>query len=486
MSDKYLNLHIRNILYSIFFARIVTYNIGCGREITDLDTAKAIENNALQEADNYQSAEYCKDCHPSQYDQWRQSMHSYATRSPVFEAMAAKAYRDSAGGVDVFCTKCHSVIGENLQENPLIHYTDRSSIAKEGITCVTCHQTTAHTLPIGNANITLDPLGVLYGPFGNTDQSYHASATNEILETPELCGSCHDVFMYPGIEIEQAYSEYVGSEADNNDVRCQDCHMSQIPGIPTDAQYGPIAVVEGENYPERKLSSHFFTGPDYTLVEDWPFVGQDNSSILQSSLDRTATLLSQSIEIADISAIRNNGYIDLTVELYNKTIGHNVPTGFTSERQLWLDIQVLDSENTVIFQSGDLDSYGDIRNAHSWDVQSGAVAEDTQLYNLQSENRVIKRHYMENGENEPNSVIEYYDAVFPFQATTIIRNSLEPQETRSVEYSISLGQSSTSYTIHIALLYRNLPPYVLRELQLQDLTEKLHIFTLDETEVVVR
>ena len=34
------------------------------------------------------------------------------------------------------------------------------------------------------------------------------------------------------------------------------------------------------------------------------------------------------------------------------TNGHNVPTGFTSERRLWLDVVVRNNAGTVLFSSG--------------------------------------------------------------------------------------------------------------------------------------
>ena len=37
-----------------------------------------------------------------------QSMHAYAAHSPVFDAMAQKAFRDTSGEVGTFCTSCHS------------------------------------------------------------------------------------------------------------------------------------------------------------------------------------------------------------------------------------------------------------------------------------------------------------------------------------------------------------------------------------------
>ncbi len=72
------------------------------------------------------------------------------------------------------------------------------------------------------------------------------------------------------------------------------------------------------------------------------------------------------------------------MEVKSVTEGHNVPTGFTGERLIWLHVIVTDREGTVIFTSGDLDPNGDLRDQESQYVHSGELPLDGQLFNLQS------------------------------------------------------------------------------------------------------
>ena len=51
-------------------------------------------------------------------------------------------------------------------------------------------------------------------------------------------------------------------------------------------------------------------------------------------------------------------------------------TGFTSERQLWLDVIVRNNAGTVLFSSGQLDSYGDLYDSHSWEVAADPIRWD--------------------------------------------------------------------------------------------------------------
>jgi len=76
--------------------------------------------------------------------------------------------------------------------------------------------------------------------------------------------------------------------------------------------------------------------------------------------------------------------ITFKVKVENGSNGHNIPTGFTGERLVWLDVTVTDSEGTVVLRSGDRDPNGDLRDGHSAYVHAGEVDLDQQLFSLQS------------------------------------------------------------------------------------------------------
>ena len=74
----------------------------------------------------FSSAKQCGECHPNQFSEWQQSMHAYAAHSPVFDAMAQKAFRDTSGEVGTFCTGCHSPIGTIYGEDGMTTASERS------------------------------------------------------------------------------------------------------------------------------------------------------------------------------------------------------------------------------------------------------------------------------------------------------------------------------------------------------------------------
>ncbi len=438
---------------------------------TPTDTGQAQQPNPDNDEVDHRSAKYCAECHPTQFTQWNESMHRYAAHSPVFDQMALKAFRDTAGGTGTFCTGCHSPIGTMDGEPGTTTAEDRSEISLEGVTCVVCHQAVSHGQPIGNTNLDIDLTAPMQGPFADAAMKGHPSVKGEIIDTPELCGSCHDVFNFPGLRIEEAFTEYKSSPAADAGIRCQDCHMGPTPGVVSERTIGKAAVIDGnEELPDRELSNHRFVGPDYSLIDNFPYADTAASETAQTEMaERIDVLLKNAVKISDVYTEEGGDETLLMVVIESLTSGHNVPTGFTSERQLWVEVTAREGDE-VVFSSGDLDVHGDLRDHLSWAVIAGDIALDEQLANFQSLNLLRVG-------DVAIAMPEVYETIFPFDADYIVRRSLAPLEQRTLSYS--LPPLSPSAEISVRLRYRNLPPYVLRALQLDALVERLRIFDID-------
>ena len=114
--------------------------------------------------------------------------------------------------------------------------------------------------------------------------------------------------------------------------------MGSVPGTVSERPVEPIAVVEGKVYPDRERSSHRFIGPDYSLLDEFPYPDdlEKSQQAQQEMFEQITVLLRNAIELGDVKVDRSNGAPVLSVTMQSLTSGHNVPTGFTSERQLWL------------------------------------------------------------------------------------------------------------------------------------------------------
>ncbi|HSZ56339.1 MAG TPA: multiheme c-type cytochrome [Tepidisphaeraceae bacterium] len=258
----------------------------------------------LFKQNRFPSAAKCGQCHPTQFRQWSVSQHSYAQLSPIFNAMQGKTNRGNNGTQGDFCIRCHTQPGMIEGESEFMSNIDRSPIAREGVTCVVCHRISepmgkvSGRLPLDEGEVTQP----VYGPTGRNTELQKAIAAEDLITNPHeqgkkvhgelkkffrittsnFCGSCHDVTLFNGFRLEEAFSEYKHSPAAANGVLCQDCHMGKEPGrilapktdpnfIRINYAFGPAAKVGDFLTAPRKLTNHMFVGPDYSVVPPWLF-----------------------------------------------------------------------------------------------------------------------------------------------------------------------------------------------------------------------
>lgn len=442
---------------------------GDGEETTTTEedagiaAAAADQHEALFAEARFPSAGTCGTCHPKHYEEWAMSQHSYSQLSPVYLSLSNKINQLANGSNGDFCLRCHNQVGANLGENPFMSNLERHPTSREGITCVVCHRLDrSYNKASGRLALIEGGLtDVVYGPTGNEEMSRVLENTHEYrvvtdpeeagrkihkevkkfarLSDPVFCGQCHDVTLFNGFRLEEAYSEYRTSPAAARGETCQDCHMGKIQGIASGYEHGPAAIVGGVPTKDRKITNHTFSGPDYSVIhpgifphnaeaqrmatlaewlqfevesgwgtdefedtvvddsqfpERWQSIDDryDAREIIDYQLGRLELAAEKRLEVlrhgyvlGDIVTERADaGGIEFRVQLKNGTDGHNVPTGFTGERLVWLEVTVRDDNGDVVFVSGDRDPNGDLRDGHSSYVHAGEAELDPYLLSLQS------------------------------------------------------------------------------------------------------
>jgi len=428
----------------------------------DAQSADA-EHLKLFVENKFPSANACGICHPKHYKEWSVSQHAYAQLSPVYLSLNNKINQLSNGSNGDFCLRCHSPVGAALGESSFASNLDRHPTSREGITCIVCHRINktynkvSGRLALVEGGVT-DPV---FGPNGNAGvkgvlakpdkfrveidpkkpgrKIHNAATLFNPIKTSTFCGSCHDVTLFNGFRLEEAFSEYRLSPAAAKGISCQDCHMGKIEGKASGYDTGPVAVVGDVPTKPKKMTSHFFAGPDYSIIhpgifphnqeavafknmrewlqykhedgwgtdkfEDAVPAGYKFPKAWESIDDRYdgRLILNKQFELLEYARkkrleVLRNGYgfgklitekantsgIKFRVEVRNLTDGHNVPTGFTGERLVWLDVSVTDREGTVVFRSGDRDPNGDLRDGHSAYIHAGQAKLDRFLFSLQS------------------------------------------------------------------------------------------------------
>lgn len=480
------------------------------------------EHEKLFLESKYPSANTCATCHPKQYEEWSVSQHAYAQLSPIYMAMQTTINLKTSATNGDFCIRCHNPVGMNIGESLYVSNLKRNPTSREGITCVACHRVSKNYGKISGrfALEEGDVFSPVYGPRGgdelrrvlNTPEEYRVSQSRDdpgrsihtqakpffALTKPGFCGTCHDVTLFNGFRLEEAFAEFKRTPAARRGETCQDCHMGKIQGVASGYDFGPAAVVGDVPTRNRKLTNHMFAGPDYSIIhpgifphnveaaefktlaewlqfnvgagwgtdafedkvkdgykfpEAWSSIDDryDARDILNTQFERLERarrarlqVLRNGFKLSDITVVRNTGgSLKFSVDVSSGTDGHGVPTGFDAERLIFLQVTVKDSRGNTVYVSGDRDPNGDVRDAHSLYVHNGELKLDKDLFSLQSKFLV---RLLRGGEREQVLAVNTSADVLPFvrperRATTIYGR---PRGARKHKQNLEPGASRTA------------------------------------------
>ena len=133
----------------------------------------------------------------------------------------------------------------------------------------------------------------------------------------------------------------------------------------------------------EEVRTHYFTGIDIALAD---FPGQDdeardeNGNVIGRA-QRRAVLMKSAAEIAVTapSKIRAGETLPIEVHVTNSGTGHNLPSGFSQERQIWVELIVSDGNGDVIYESGTL---VDTAHPETGEMEPDGNLDDEDLRNL--------------------------------------------------------------------------------------------------------
>lgn len=277
------------------------------------------------------------------------------------------------------------------------------------------------------------------------NQIHKGMIPNDQITKSEFCVSCHQVAVNLGIKLEIVWDQYRDSPARKAGVTCQDCHMGKVPGKPEGYATAPSAIVGGKKInPGRKHANHRFIGPGYSIahpgifphnkkaqsisIKDWlqfdwragwgttafedkvadgkikakfpkrwkdPLDREEARQIIDENiaqLDKRDAIRKQVMEnsshvdgphIQGTPKVGNDLTFSYTIK--NTNTGHNLPSGsLGAQPQLWVNVALIDPDGRNIWESGHVDSNGDIADLHSLDVAAGKMKADQQLVHFQT------------------------------------------------------------------------------------------------------
>ena len=357
----------------------------------------------------------------------------------------------------------------------------------------------------------------------------------EELSESTFCMSCHQVAVKPGIKLEVVWDQYRASPACKDGISCQDCHMGKVPGVDAGYSIGPAAVVDGKVVnAERKHSNHMFHGPGYSIAhpgvfpdnlkaDRWKFnewlefdwrAGWGTDEFEDRIADgqhwqfppawQDADDRFDAREIVDVNLkkleykrdirrqlLENGSKLDgpffepkptvgkqlnFRYCLTNLNSGHNMPSGsLGAQPQLWMNVVLIAPNGQRIWQTGYLDSKGDLCDNHSLDVLARRIPLDTQLMNLQTKFLTTN---VKGTDREMYLPINFDFDQLPFlrpapQPVTVINHpvgirmeshSIPALGSRNVKYSVParLIQAPGVYRLSVRMRSRAEPIYFMR------------------------
>ncbi|SFV38764.1 multiheme c-type cytochrome [Hyphomicrobium facile] len=290
-----------------------------------------------------------------------------------------------------------------------------------------------------------DTYSVKTGADGRGNDIHEGMITNDQITKSEFCVSCHQVAVNLGIKLEIVWDQYRDSPARKAGVSCQDCHMGKTPGKPDGYATAPSAIVGGKEVnPGRKHANHRFIGPGYSIahpgifphntkaqatsIKDWLEFDwragwgsrkfedkvaagkikvdfpkrwadasdrEDAREIIDENLKKLDERDKLRREVMENSSKVDGPYVQGTprigkelafsYKIKNVNTGHNLPSGsLGAQPQLWVNVALVDPDGKNIWESGYVDSNGDMADLHSLDVAAGRIDTDQMLVNFQT------------------------------------------------------------------------------------------------------
>jgi len=246
------------------------------------------------------SAEFCGDCHRAIEEGWKQSAHSQAVESRLFQDAMKLAESDYGASARKTCLSCHSPIAVQSGDLALV-----KKVSWEGITCDYCHSIRDVTLTGQNPKATVDYSLVKSGPWKDVNSPVHGTAFSPVHTSALICASCHEYRNSLGFAVLTTYSEWSKSAYGAKNQSCQSCHMSQVAGNVVDPRVQRTA--------EATINLH-------------QIPGSHSMQQLEKALH------------AELSTTHQGGRLQIVVEVTNRGAGHSVPTG-SPMRQLILELR---------------------------------------------------------------------------------------------------------------------------------------------------
>jgi hypothetical protein len=246
-----------------------------------------------------ETAEYCGNCHRAIEQGWKESVHSQAMESRLFQDALQRAQADLGSHARSVCLGCHAPTIAATGDLKLIR-----KVSWEGITCDYCHSIRSVNMSGSNPKAVVVYSNVKEGPWKGISSPAHGTAYSPVHTSSVLCATCHQYKNSLGFPVLTTYSEWQKGPYPAKHQGCQSCHMYRVEGEVVDPKV--------KRTPDAGINLHQMPG------------------------SHSLTQLNKAIR-GQLFVTHEGGQLNVQVAVTNQGAGHMVPTG-SPLRKLILEV----------------------------------------------------------------------------------------------------------------------------------------------------
>ncbi|MDA1090964.1 MAG: multiheme c-type cytochrome [Proteobacteria bacterium] len=347
----------------------------------------------------FEPSSTCKQCHETIVQEWSQSMHSRSRSAWYFSHKVASERMgmvcNNERNEAIACQTCHEP-GGVYPFGDVIQKMPAAVASAEGVTCDICHRISEVK---GTGEFSFGPMDTKLGPYKDSKSPYHKTLYSPLMESSEFCVACHgQLNNLNGLNVcdtTRSWRKSKYAKPGKDAKTCQSCHMPAFSGAAATGDAAPDDAPKN-----RTRHSHIFRGPN------------SDPTILM-----TAATLVQDVKRAA------NGDLHIEVKVTNSGTGHDLPSGLP-ERLITLKVTGKDASGKVVWENWEENVYEEDRMAafglYGFDPKGGEVP--------------------------------------PMGASKIDNLSLQPDETRTLDYKLSKADSANIRSVEAKLTYHAARP----------------------------
>jgi Cytochrome c554 and c-prime len=236
-----------------------------------------------------ETAEYCGNCHRAIEQGWKESVHSQAMESRLFQDALQMANSDLGPHARRVCLGCHAPTIAATGDLQLIR-----KVTWEGITCDYCHSIRSVDMSGPYPKAVVEYNNVKEGPWKGLSSPAHGTAYSPVHTSSVLCATCHQYRNSQGFPVLTTYSEWQKGPYPAQHKGCQSCHMYRVEGEVVDPRV--------KRTPNAGINLHQMPGSHSLTQLDKAIRGQ-------------------------LSVTHDGNQLHVEVSVTNQGAGHMVPTG---------------------------------------------------------------------------------------------------------------------------------------------------------------